>query len=177
MEQRGTRLPGTNKIRFRCRTQTYWIEGSISTLSRRLADFLNSDAARQTVMAEDASVMTVRDGQTAKMAIGNTSISTATILLATPVEDAPRPPDLAIRSTRAMKRVIAGVGPYNIVGDVYLLKEATNRSVLLATEQRFIVVADAVLTLANNPAFVQRYSAVCVNRQHVEFISAVVPKE
>lgn len=169
--------PGSRRkiIKFRCYTQNYWMEGSVSTLSQRLVDFLNGDAAQRIVAAEDALVHISQGGQDAEIRLGKLDIGADAILVAIPIEDAPRPPDLGVRSTLAIERVILGVGPYQIMGDAYTPKNVRAKGILGATERRFVVLTDAVITHRFDPQFQDKRAAVCVNRLLMDFIGTVGP--
>lgn len=161
--------PTRHQIKFRFRARNRWLFGCVKTTRRRLADLLNSDEGNTIVVADDVGVLDVVGDQGSR-AIGHVNISTSTILFAIPVEDEPHRPDIPIRSTRKLERVVVGVGPYEIEGTLFLLPEARPRDVLMSVASPFIVIAEAVIRLAGDSSFVEEHGAVLVNRQHVDFI-------
>lgn len=157
---------------MRCRTLGYWVDGYVDAVSRRLVDFLNSSAASQFVAVEDASVSIGSDPQQTSFKVGSMEISTSTILMAIPVEDAPRPPDFALRMSRKAMRVVVAVGSYQIVGESYLPRDRRGGGILRSTDSQFIVVADAKVKQLGTDS-VEQYSAVCVNRDRIELIGSI----
>ena len=164
-----------NRIWFRCRTQHRWVSGCLSTSERRLADALNNGHAEDVLVADEVSVVDSTGGQERVQAIGHANISRSAILFAVPVEDAPRRPDLLIRSKMPAQRLRVGIGPYEIVGNVHLLEQDRFQDALLAVTRQFVVLAEAVIRRVDDPSFVEEHDAVCVSRQHVDYIGLAAP--
>jgi len=157
-----------HRLQLRCRTQNRWLTGCVTTTRRRLADLLNSEESSSVLVVDDAVVEL--DGQETRFVLSHVNLSTSTILFAMPIEDTPRPPDIRIRSTRRVERMLVGVGPYEIEGDLYRLPESRPREVLASISSQFIVLAEAIIRPAGSPDPLGTYEAVLVNRQHIEFI-------
>ena len=168
--------PGQRRsIRFGGLTANHRIEGSITTASRRLVDFLNRTIAESVSVVEDALVYVGSNSSTTKTSLARIDIGTEVLLLAIPIEDSPpSPPDISIRTSLSIERMLLGIGPFLVMGDACLPKVTRGRGISKATENRFIMLTDAVTRHRHQPDFQERAQVVCVNRRSVEFIGTVM---
>ena len=162
--------PQQNRIRFRIRTQSRWINGDVTTLHRRLVDALNSENA-ETFIAEDVSLETCLDAGHGGEAVCYASIDTSSILFAMPIEDATgyfQDPLVSVK--KRAERVVIGVGPYEISGNIHLFEGCKLRDLLSAMRNRFVVLTEAAIRRTDDLGFEEEHEVVFVNRKRVDFV-------
>jgi len=158
------------RIRFRFRTEHRWLSGSMSTVQRRLVDVLNGEGSGGIVSAEEVSAQGWLDAGGAA-SYPSVNVNTAAVLYAVPVEDGDGPRgDPHARIKKRPERVRVGIGPFEIVGDTYLVEQSNLRDVLALARPRFIVVGKAVVRRIDDPDFVEEHQVLLVNRKRLDFI-------
>ena len=159
------------RIRFRFRTEHRWISGSITTPQRRLVDVLNGEGSGGIVSGEQVSAQGWLDAS-GPASYPSASLNTAAVLYAVPVEDGEGPkPDPYAWVKKRPERVRVGIGPFEIVGDAYLVEQSSLRDVLVLAKPRFIVVGRAVVRRIDDPSFVEEHQVLLVNRERLDFVA------
>jgi hypothetical protein len=162
-------------FQFTCLTENHRIDGYVNTSTRRLLDYLNGDSVESVIAADNVTVQ-IGPKEAEKTSLGRVDIRTDSVLLVVPIEEGPAPqPDMSVRATLSIERVLLGVGQYLVMGDAYLPKATRGRGVINSTEKRFMALTDAVIKHKNGTAFQMRARIVLVSRRGVEFVGTVLP--
>ena len=164
-----------NRLRFRFYTQNRWISGCLSTAHRRLLDFLNTEH-RQPVLAEEVEAQSLRTPQGSGDRLDTAYISIPSVLFAVPVEEAKDSPaqsaDTVVWVKKRPERARFAAGPYEIVGDIYLVENAKLEASLFAGRNRFFAVGKAVIRRLDDPAFEEEQEIVFVNWERLDYFAA-----
>ena len=164
--------PGKVRLRFRLATEDHWISGVISTVHSRLVDVLNSDFG-VILLAEEASVRSWLSAHSDAEGVNFVQINALEILIGIPIEEDRRsssPRDPLVWVKKRPERVRIGIGPYEIVGNIYLAEGAVLEGLLAGLRYRFIPVTDAVVKRVDISSVTEEHQVVLVNRGRITFL-------
>ena len=162
-----------NRVHFRLRLLSHWVDGEVATAHRRLIDLLNSDHA-EILIAEGVSVQNCLSTGCGVTTVDCAIITTSAILFAVPTEesrDAPAPRDPMTWVKKRPERALIGIGPYQISGNIYLPEGSQLRTALVALPDRFFAVGKVVVSPADGQGLAEEHEVVFVNRERMESIA------
>lgn len=162
-----------NKLRFRVYTRDHWLDGQFKSIHRRLIDLLNSEDAQVGVVAEEVSIQGDGCQPGHEVRFDHASVNVTSVLLAIPMEgsDDPPPRDPYVWVRKRPVKVSIATGPYQVMGDIYLIEDGRLREVLQILKTRFIAVGNAAVSRVDDATFRETHEVVLVNRNLLTLIA------
>jgi hypothetical protein len=166
-------VPG-RLIRFRCYTDYRSITGTVRTNANRLVDHLNQDDLIGLLIVEDLEVDHFDNAYYGSTVARSGIVGLADLIVAIPIEDngpPPHNPQAWVKKKPCPVRL--GVGPYELVGDVYVGEGSTVTEALATSRQRFLVVTSATILRTASPGQPVSHDIVLVNLSRLTHLHPV----
>lgn len=159
-------------------TAYHHIRGKIKTLAYRTNGVLN--ATEDYLLLDDVSTGNLLRPQDAGISSRFSRIFKSAIVFAVP-NDEPETERLLkaskvySRGELLQRRVLIGLGNFEVSGDLHLSQELELDTLLLDRPEQFIGVTDASIVFLPNPGLKFTADAVLINKDKVDFICAGAP--